>query len=567
MKLNIFHYLLVIIACVSACSETTDVNEITLIKGGKTYGGEVKFTSSDKVQSLFPLSVIDKYSFRITGQVFESLVKIEPSTSEVIPVIAESFKVNNAGDVYTFKIRSGIYFHEDECFEDETRELTTEDVKYSLEFACSGLKLNTVNSLVSHIKGAQSFYESTSSTLSKKGVSGIKIKGGNTIEISLNKPFVGFEKILSQQNIVIFPKEAYEKYKEDISKHPVGTGPFKLESSTDKGIRLIRNDNYWRKDDFGNQLPYLGAISIDYSNGAKNEMLAFRSSEIDILMEIPVEELENVLGTLQEAKDGKNVKHKVESANSISTEYIGFNHSSELFSKKEVRLAILYAIDHSKLIDKQLNGEGNAPTNGFIPVIEGQGNEINMPGANIEKAKSLLASAGYPNGDGFPKMDIYVNSTKGSRIHRLMEGVVKELKTNLNIDFSIKLCDYQQREAAILSGEAQIWRAGWIADYPDPQSFLSILYGGGMTKNQFQIANHAFDHNYDAAMVELNPEKRSKLLLNCAQQVMDEAFIVPLMNDNMLIMVNARVKGLTANSMELLDFTEVFIKEPKATSL
>lgn len=566
MKFNYFHLLLVLVTFIVGCSDSTDVNEITLIKGGKTYGGEVKFTSADKVQSLFPLSVIDKYSFRITGQLFESLLKIDATTSEVVPVIAESYEINNAGDVYTFKIRKGIQFHEDECFENGQRELTAEDVKYSLEFACSGLKLNTVTALVSHIKGGQEYFESTAKSLNKKGVSGIKIINGNSVQITLNKPFVGFEKMLTQQNIVIFPKEAYEKYNNEIAKHPVGTGPFKLESSTDKGIRLIRNDNYWKKDDFGNQLPYLSAISIDYSNGKKDEMLAFRSSEIDILMEIPVQELENVLGTLQEAKDGKNVKHKVESANSISTEYIGFNHSSPIFSKKEVRLAILYALDQEKLIDKQLNGEGNPPTNGFIPLIEGQDNAINMPQPNIEKAKSLLAAAGYPNGNGFPKMDIYVNSTKGSRIHRLMEGVVKDLKTNLNIDLTIKLCDYQQREAAILSGEAQIWRAGWIADYPDPQSFLNLLYSGGMTKNQFNLNNTQFDKNYDAAMVELSEEKRSKLLINCAQQVMDEAFIVPLVNDNMLIMVNARVKGITANSMEQIDFTEVFIKEPKATN-
>lgn len=563
MKFNIFHIVLACICLMTSCGGEQNETSITLIKGGKTYGGEVKYMTADKVQGLFPMAVVDKYSLSITGQVFESLLKMDPNTLVVRPAIAESFEIDAAGDVYTFKIRPGILFHEDECFDGEPRELTANDVKFALEFACSGLELNKVgNILVDNIKGGLTFFEKSKTSLPAEGVSGIKVNG-NVLTITLNKPLVGFEKVLTQANLGIFPKEAYDKYGKDLLKHPVGTGPFVLETMDNNGIRLVRNNSYWKKDSFGNKLPYLNAISMIYASDKKSEMLAFRNKEIDLLLEIPVEEIENVLGTLQEARDGKNVKHRLESSNSLSIEYIGFNHKSELFSKKQVRQAFLLAINPSKMIDQKLSGEGNPPTNGFVPEMEELDNQIKPVGHDPEKARKLLAEAGYPNGNGFPELEIYVNAIKGSKIDQMMEGVVEQLKSELNINVKIKLCDYAEREAAIASGKALIWRAGWIADYPDPVSFLGLIYGNGMQENAFHFSDPTFDKNFEAALVEKNVANRSKLLLNCAQQVIDDAFVVPIYNDNMLIMVNARVKGVTANPMELIDFTEVFIKEPR----
>lgn len=548
-----------------ACSGNEDVNEITLTNGGKTYGGEVKFMSTDKVQSLFPLEVVDKYSLRITGQIFESLLKIDPTSLTVKPSLATSYKITEGGTVFTFEIRKNVEFHEDACFSGSTRELTPEDVKYSLDFACSQNKLNQVrDGLVDYIKGAKEYYDNSKNSFPKGGVSGIRVIG-NSVQITLNQPFVGFEKILAQPNISIFPKEAYEKYGKDIKNHPVGTGPFRFEKKDDKGIRLVRNENYWKSDSFGNQLPYLNAISVIYVNDKKGEMLAFRNREIDMLLEIPVEEIENILGSLQDAKNGKNVKHKMESSNSLSIDYIGFNTKNTVFENRDVRLAILHATDCEAIIDNFLNGDGYPPTNGFVPQLEKMNNSIRPVEVNREKARQLLAKAGYPGGKGFPELDIYVNALEGSKMHELMKGFVSQMKTELGITFRIKLCDYATRETAIASGEAKIWKAGWIADYPDPQNFLKLVYGNGTTLNNFGYSNPTYDMNYEAALIEVNPEARLAYLNKCQQQIMDDAVVIPMLMDNTMYMVNARVKGITANPMEILDFTEVFIKEPKSS--
>ncbi|EPB65465.1 ABC transporter, substrate-binding protein, family 5, partial [Ancylostoma ceylanicum] len=331
-------------------------------------------------------------------------------------------------DIYTFTIRKGIYFHDDECFGGKGRELTPEDVKYSLDFACSGNELNDDNNiLVDKVKGGTEYRSSSKNSFPKGGVSGIKVKG-ETVEITLNKPFVGFETLLARNNIVIFAKEAYEKYGKEIVKHPVGTGPFKLEKMNKDGIRLIRNDHYWQKDAFGNQLPYLSAISMKYYTEKKAEMMAFRNKEIDLLLDIPADEIENVLGSLQDAVEGKNLKHKVESSHSLSIDYIGFNTADGVFKSKEVREAFFYAVDPTELIEKYIGGDGYPPVNGFVPEIEGAHNQTQVPSSNPEKARKLLAMAGYPNGNGFPETTIYVNGVEGSKNHALVKGFTELIK-------------------------------------------------------------------------------------------------------------------------------------------
>lgn len=551
--------LLVFTGCKDNTEETTTIK---LAKGGRTYGGDLKFISDDKVQGLFPLSITDQYSLRMTDQLFESLFRLDLATLTVTPCLAESFTVNATGTEYTLMIRKGVQFHADESTGGKSKELTAKDVEFMFQLACSNLSVNSWSGdLRNVIKGGDEYYKNSSKKLPSVGLEGVKVVGDYELKVILEHPFIGFEKFLAQPMFGVFAKESFEKYGDKVYEHPVGTGPFKLEKFGEAGVVLKRNENYWRKDEFGNQLPYLNSISVSYSDSKKAEMLAFRAKEIDLVTVIPVEEIENVLGTLQEAKN--NVKHKVESSNSYSIDYLAFNETNEFFSKQEVRKAIQLAINTSEIIDNNLGGAGYASTNGFVPEMEGFDNRLELEVYNIEKAKALLAKAGYPNGAGFPEMEIYVNGIKGGKTEKLMTGVVQQLKDNLNLNFKINLCTIAEREEAVKSGKASIWRAGWIADYPDPISFLTVIYSGRSSSNDFNYSNDEFNQKYEQALKEKDQEKRNELLRSCAKKIMEDAVVVPLMNDNMLIMVNARVKGMVANPMERLDFSEVFIKEPK----
>ncbi|MEX2484957.1 MAG: peptide ABC transporter substrate-binding protein [Brumimicrobium sp.] len=550
-----------------ACQDDKNQDDDDVIaKGGVRYGGEFRFMSSEKVSNLFPLKITDVYANRIASQIFEGLLKIDPSSTEVIPSIAKDYKISEESKVFTFELRDDVYFHDDECFEDgKGRNVTASDFKYSLEFACSKDPLNNLSWLLkSKVKGANEYANGEADE-----VEGIKVVDDYTLKIELVSPFSGFQKVLTHTGLGVFPEEAIEKYGEEIGSHPVGTGAFKLKTLEKDKIVLTRNDNYWGKDDFGNQLPFLDEIVMTYSKDKTDELLSFRAEKIDLVLDIPVEEVENVLGTLSEAQAGENVKHKVDSKSSMSISYYGFAHESELFSDKKIRTAFNLAIDRDAIIETWLEGEGWAAKNGFVPKMKDYpSSSVNGFNFDTEKAQSLMSKAGYPDGKGFPKVDLYVNGLEESGVHKLAKAVAFSLKQNLGVIINVKLCTIEERETALREGKAIFWRSGWVADYPDPENFLNLFYGGNVDTddinvNPFKYNNPDFDALFEKAMAETDEEKRMKLLAECDQMIIDDAVVMPLLTDDFVTMVNLKVRKFQTNEMEQLDFSRIFIKELK----
>ena len=559
-----------IIFVIVSCSNPDEDLANKKAVGGARYGGEFRFMSPEKVASLLPLQAVDLYSQRITTQIFDQLLRLDPSGKNVIPSIAESYSVSKDGKTYTFKIRKGVYFHNDVCFGGDGRELTAEDVKFTFDMACSGLKINEVGwLLVERIEGASAYNKATKSSFKDGGVSGIKAVDSHTLSITLKQPFAGFDKILAYSGFGIFPREAYDTYGDDLINHPVGSGPFILEEKSSEKIVLKRNPNYWRKDEFGNQLPFLGRIIMTYSTNKKSELLAFRNQQIDLVMEIPAEEVENVLGSLAEAQAGKTVKHKVDSKPSFSMTFIGFAHKNPVFQDINVRKAFNLALDREELVNNELMGEGYAITNGMIPNSEFfDASEVKGYVPDLVKAKALLAAAGYPNGNGFPVVTLYVNGTKDSDRHRLAKGVAKQLKEKLNVAIQVKLVSIEERNKVVSNGTAAMWVSGWIADYPDGESFMSLFYGGNIQDNAkfinpFKYKSTVFDGLYEAANKELDAKKRHDLLIKCDQTIINDAVVMPVISDDFITMINSRIRNFETNALENLDFSSIFIKELK----
>ncbi len=557
--------------CLSSCGDSSLATEDLVAKGGKKYGGEFTFMSHEKINVLIPTYVGDVYNSRIISQLYDPLMIYDPASESVVPGVAESFSKSADSKVYTFKIRKGIKFHSDECFGGDGDELTAHDVKFTFDMACSGLKKNQIGHLLKmKIAGAQAFYTLTKNKTSipTSGVSGIKVVDDNTLKITLIHPSPGFEVVLTNPSLGIVSKKAFNHYGDKIDKHAVGSGPFVLESMTDDKIAMKRNPNYWKKDEFGNQLPFLSRVVIVYAKNKKDEFTAFGKGEIDLVLEIPVENVENILGSLKDAQNGKNIKHKVDGLASLSMTYIAMACESKEFSDVRVRKAFNEALDRHAIIDTWLEGEGWAAENGFVPKMANYDNTLVKGNTvNIEHAKSLMVSAGYANGANFPTLDFYVNATDGSGMHRMCKGIKKQLKDNINVNLNIILCSLEEREAAIASGKAKIWRSGWVADYPDPENFLSLFYGANVGENSsqmnsFKFKSAKFDRLFEAASREGNSEKRAKLYTQLDQIVIDQVAVIPVLTDDHVVMINARVKNFKASPLETLNLTSVYIKTP-----
>ncbi len=569
MKNRLIYYIGILSLLLTACSGSEDDQVQKLAEGGKLYGGTFAFMSTEKIKDLLPFTSSDMYAQRLTTQIFEPLFKIDPTSLKSTPFLAEKLTVKNEAKTYVITLRKGVFFHENECFDGELSEMTSEDVKFSLEMACSKKYRNQMAYLLlDHIKGAKQAYAQLGAN-QKINLPAIKIINPFKIEIELEEASAEFERILSHSGLSIVSKKSFDFYGAKISSNPIGTGPFAWNKKVGNDLFLKRNANYWRKDEFGNQLPFLNEVKIIYNTDKKKEFEAFQNKEIDIVVEIPAKDIKHTLGSLSDAQSGKNVKHKLYANQSLNINYLAFACEHSIFQNKDLRMAFHYALDKQDITSNYLRGDGWAVEHGFVPEMNlGSHYQVKGIAQNIPLAKSLLAKAGYPEGKNFPVLDLYVNALPGTHSYAMCQGVKAQLKQNLNITVNIKPCTLAERDRAIQSGKAILWRGGWIADYVDPETFLSLFYGENIHQditsvNTFRYRNATYDQIFKASLKELNPEKRLKMLEKCDQIIVNESPAIPIYSDDFLVMVNIRVRDFVSSSFESLDLSSIFIKEPR----
>jgi oligopeptide transport system substrate-binding protein len=539
---------------------TTDFETIHKVEGGRFMGGTLKTNSVSKVSSLFPASATEVYSQHVNSQLFEGLFKFNQKTLQVEPCLAESYSVNSTNTVYTFKIRKDVKFHDNSCFKNgKGRQVTASDFQNVFQHLCSNDSLNKSGYLIKdYIKGSEAFFNKETENLE-----GVRVIDEYTLELELNEPFSGIISILALTQTGVYPIEAIEKYKADIENNPVGSGPYQLESNTNQ-IVLVKNASYWKKDEFGNQLPYISKITIDFEESKTKELANFNAGDIDFVWGVPVEEIPNIMGSLDEAIQGKNREFNLQSINSLQVQYFGFNLTTDIFSNKKVRQALNYAINKDSLVNHILQGEGSAASKGIIPNMQNYQNEkLKGYSFNPSKAKQLLSSAGYPNGAGFPTIELPFN--KNGQVNLLMaENLKAQLKTVLNIE--VKLVETDPKKIINLreEGKLSFWRYGWIADYPDPSNFISqfhskyIVEDQDISYNYARYSNKDFDMFLDKAMYEIDDVKRMEYYLKAEQLLLDDAVFIPMYYASEIRLVNPQLKNFPINKIEYRDYSVTY---------
>lgn len=549
--------------------EDGDPNELVKVEGGKFSGGVLRLNSIEDYTTLFPPSINDVYSHHVAGNVYEGLFKFNQKTLETEPALAESFTIDKSKTVYTFKIRKGVVFHDDECFSGGTgREMTAEDVKASLEFVCSDHELNKWNTVFDGVISGVGEYKKGG-----KSVSGIKVVDKNTVEITLDNPLAAFPELLALLSTSIYPKEAIDHYGYDgMANHMVGTGPF-YATEINNGSKVVfkKNKNYWRTDEFGNKLPFLNQVHISFIKDKKEELETFKKEELDMVWGLPVEEIPNIMGTLDEAKEGKNREFEVQSVNSLNIQYYGLQFQSDVFSNINVRKAFNYAIDRDSLVEFVLEGEGIPAHNGFVPPMNAYPYEsVKGFDYNPKLAKQLMAKAGYSNGNGFPELTLYLNKSGGVNV-KIAEFVTGMLKQNLGVSIKMETMPMSELYPKVEKGELDFWRFGWIADYPDPATFLHLFHNsspeGEAPNNYFGYSSEAFNKAYETALKEIDIEKRNKYYAEADQIIIDDAVVMPLMFNVSIRLINPQVRDFDINQMEYRDLAVVHMREKKKSDV
>lgn len=477
-------------------------------------------------------------------QLYNTLVEIDTGL-QIIPSLARSWEISADRLRYTFHLRKHIFFQDNEAFLDgKGRELTAADIVYSL----SRIRDKTVAS-----SGAWIFNNRVDT------VEGFTALNDSTFQLKLIRPFHPILGILSMQYCSIVPKEVVEKYGKDFRRHPCGTGPFQFGSWEEgENLVLIKNENYWEKDEKGLSLPYLDAIKISFFDNKATEFLQLQQHELSFVNDIDASFKDEILtkkGSLRPQWEGKIL---LKTHPYLNTEYLGIlvDENNPLTASsttriKAVRQAMNYAINRAQLMMYMRNSIGLAAEAGFVPGgLPSRNTElVKGYGYNPQKSKQLLAMAGYPDGKGLPViklLTIAIYADVASFVARQLEEV--------GIPVQVEVIQKSLLLEQTAKSQALFFRASWIADYPDAENYMAMFYSKNPAPpNYTRYHNPAFDVLYEKSLLEVTDSIRYRLYREMDQIVINDAPVIPLWYDLALHLVLPNITGFYPNALNLLE--------------
>ena len=469
-----------------------------------------------------------------TNQLFNGLVQLDDSL-KVQPDIAKRWTFVDSTCTFYFTLRDDVYFHENEVFGEEgTRKVTAYDFEYSF----SRLTDPKVASPGSWVMNNVEMYEAENDSVFK---------------ILLNRPFPPFLGMLGMRYLSVVPKEAIDFYGSEFRRNPVGTGPFQFKL-WEENVKLVlrKNPLYFETDENGEQLPYLEAVAITFLPDKQSEFLQFAQGKIDFVSGLDnsyKDEIITTTGALQEKY--KDRIHLITTPY-LNTEYLGFfmGADSPEIKSNALRQAVNYGFDREKMVTYLRNGMGIPAHHGFIPKGLPGFDDIEGYTYDPEKARELISNYVAETGDTRPEIIIGTNS----QYLDICEYIQRELE-KLGVEVTIDVMPPSTLRQMKSSGELDIFRASWIADYPDAENYLSLYYSKNFTPNgpnYTHYKNEVFDSLYVAALNVSNIEERKLLYTQMDSIVIADAPVVPLFYDMAIRFVNKDVSGLGINPQNFL---------------
>jgi peptide/nickel transport system substrate-binding protein len=387
----------------------------------------------------------------------------------------------------------------------------------------------------------------------------------STFRLRLIRPFHPILGILSMPYCSVVPHEAVERYGRDFRRHPCGTGPFCFKYWDEgQALILVRNPHYFERDSQGRRLPYLDALKFTFVSSKATEFLLFMQGQLDYMKNLDVsykDEIVTKSGKLKQEFRGKVILSKKPFLN---TEYLGFlvDTTNPLIAHspvrlKKFRLAVNYGFDRAKIAMYLKNDVVTPAYGGFVPAGLPAFDSTRVRGYRYdpEKARRLLKEAGFPEGRGLPAVTLS-STEQYADIANFVASQLQEIGIHVNVN--IEQIGMLREMAA--KSRAPFFRADWMADYPDAESFLTCFYGKNPAPpNYSRFSNPLFDHLYEKALAENRDSARYRLYQRMDSIVVANAPVVPVYYDESVVFLHPWVKGFVNNSMALLDLRRVRI--------
>lgn len=543
------------------CKNATETNER---KQSEKNGGSFSMAETIEIGSIFPLSLTSQAEGVIASQIHEGLVKLNPKSLEAIPGITEKWEVSPDGKIYTFHLRKGVRFQDDKCYPNgKGPELTSYDVRFTLELIStkSDHNLQFESTLKDRVQGANEFHNKTA-----KLISGFKIIDDHTFTITLSRPSLSFIKILANPTMAILNETAFKTYGKDL-KTGLGAFMYAQNSTSDKFI-LIKNPNYYGTDSAGNALPYLDSVVFNILPSIEEGLSMFETGQIDLINTLPSLRVKDVVEKHLQEFTSRPPKSLLQREPEMVSQFYIFNTQQKPYDDVKVRQAINYAIDREKLVDNVLRGQAIGPAiYGITPNTfkDYDITQINGYTLDVDKAKQLLAEAGFPGGIGFPEVHVLINSGN-SRNSSIAVEIQKQLKENLNLNVIFEALPNVQKYNLQMHGKSDVYRDGWVADYASPEAFLSLFVGDAVPPEKYAASfpntaryqNPTYDEYFKKGRDFNSKDSSYYYFMKAEQLLINEAVVIPLWYEGSYRLMTNRVKGLTLNAMHYYDLTKVY---------
>ena len=455
-------------------------------------------------------------------QAFEGLVQYDAS-NKIVPCVADKWSVTNSGKTYAFHIRQGAKFQ-------DGKPVTASDIDFSLTRGLRpALASPTASTYLVDIAGAQDVLAGKSETLS-----GIKVVDAADVAITLSRPasyFLGALTTPSGYIIEASPAHATAPLTAEDDAQGIGTGPYKINRyDKDQQVVMDANPAYW-----GGK-PTLAGVTFRVLTDSNTRHAEFQSGQLDIVRNLE-------FGAYVADKDGP-LKSSVQTFPRTGMYYLALSGTVyPPFKDVRVRQALAYATDKATLAARATAGL-YAPAQDILPPGM-PGSDPNFQGLPFDpdKAKTLLAQAGYPGGKGLPPLDLYADANVQWSVKTV--DLLREMYVKIGVPARVKQMEFGALIAA--SDKKTVlpaWFIGWYADYLDPQDYYSLLLRTGATENRTNYSNPQFDALCDAADVEQDPQKRMALYRQAAKIAANDVPRIPIFFASDPELINPSIRGL-----------------------
>jgi ABC-type transport system substrate-binding protein len=462
-------------------------------------GGEFTRLWSDP-PTLDPHLTGDVDSAVIVIEVFGGLVTLDRNL-KVVPDLAESWKVSPDGKTYTFTLRDDAVFH-------NGKKVAAGDVKWSIERAADPkIQSTTVDTYLGDVVGIREKLRGQSTE-----VTGVKVTNDRTIEITIDAPKAYFLAKLTYPTAFVLDRENVEA-SPDWFKTPNGTGPFKLkEYVPGQLIVLERNERYHLGP------PRLDTVRMLLAGGTP--MVMYENNEIYITG-VGLDDLERVRDP---ASPLSKELHRAPAG--FQTSYLGLNVTLPPFDDEKVRQALAHAINREEIADKVLNNLVK-PAYGILPPgFPGYNPDLKGLRYDLAKAKELLAQSKY--GTNLPRITLAVPGALGTSVGLDLEAILATWRDSLGVNVEVHQVEFATFLRDLRDYRLQMYVIAWVADYPDPQNFLDLLFHSRSLNNETRYSNAEVDRLLEAARVEQNENTRFTLYRQAEEIIVNESPMIPM---------------------------------------